>query len=203
VTPAVQTFASLIHWAQQLLAEILQPGDLAVDLTAGKGADTRFLHRCVGGDGLVVSFDIQPQALQATEAALLEDGAFVRRIAAGGEVGAEPGVALVADGHQHLAGYLKTFPRGVIANLGYLPGSDRSLITRAETSCLAVREAARLLLPGGRMAIVVYPGHPGGAEEGAAVEAELGALPANLYQVLRLQLVNRTAAPYLLLVEKH
>lgn len=198
----MQTFSSLIHWAQQLLAEIIEPGDLAVDLTAGKGADTRFLHRCVGGDGLVVSFDIQERALRATEAALQEDGAYVRRVAPGGAVGEAAGVALVADGHQHLERYLPRPPKAVIANLGYLPGGDQAVTTRAETSCQAVREAARLLLPGGRLAIVVYTGHPGGAEEGAALEAALQELPANLFQVLRLQLLNRTVAPYLLLVEK-
>jgi len=198
----VQPFASLIHWAQQLLAEVLVPGDLAVDLTAGNGADTRFLHRCVGGDGLVVSFDIQPRALQATESALLEDGAFIRRVAAGETVGPAPGVALVADGHHHLATYLPGFPRAVIANLGYLPGGDQLITTRSATTCAAVGEAARLLLPGGRLAIVVYTGHAGGAEEGAALEQALQGLPAKLFQVLRLQLLNRSNAPYLLLVEK-
>ncbi len=67
----------VVLWAHQLLAEVLSPGDTAVDLTAGNGTDTLFLARLVGPVGRVIAFDIQQQALQNT--AILLDSAAIPR----------------------------------------------------------------------------------------------------------------------------
>ena len=55
--------ANIVSRSQRLLSEVLQPGDLAVDLTAGNGSDTLFLAQTVGPTGTVLAFDIQVQAL--------------------------------------------------------------------------------------------------------------------------------------------
>ena len=54
----------IVPWSQQLLAEILDPGETAIDLTAGKGKDTLFLYRTVGAGGRIIAFDVQPRALE-------------------------------------------------------------------------------------------------------------------------------------------
>jgi hypothetical protein len=56
---------------------------------------------------------------------------------------------------------LHTF-RLVAFNLGYLPGGDKEIITRSETTLLALEAAKRILIPQGLISIVVYVGHPGG-----------------------------------------
>jgi hypothetical protein len=56
---------------------------------------------------------------------------------------------------------LHTF-RLVAFNLGYLPGGDKEIITRSETTLLALEAAKRILIQGGLISIVVYVGHPGG-----------------------------------------
>jgi len=58
-----------------LLAEVLQwlqpqPGQTIVDGTLGQGGHTRALADCVGPDGQVLSFDLDPAALTAAEAVL-------------------------------------------------------------------------------------------------------------------------------------
>ena len=39
--------------------QVLRPGDMAVDATAGNGADTLALARMVGPDGVVHGIDVQ------------------------------------------------------------------------------------------------------------------------------------------------
>jgi hypothetical protein len=55
-------------------------------------------------------------------------------------------------------------------NLGYHPGGDESVVTRSETTVDALRGACDLIAPGGLLSVMVYPRHPGGADEAEAVE---------------------------------
>jgi hypothetical protein len=57
----------------------------------------------------------------------------------------------------------------VTFNLGYLPGGDKTLVTRPQTTLAALDAAAVLLRPGGLLSVLVYVGHPGGTAEHAAV----------------------------------
>ncbi|MGK2945520.1 MAG: methyltransferase domain-containing protein, partial [Desulfuromonadales bacterium] len=59
-----------MSWSQLLACEVLLPGDLAVDLTAGKGRDTCRLARAIGPAGQVVAFDLQASALEQAAALL-------------------------------------------------------------------------------------------------------------------------------------
>lgn len=188
----------MVRWAQRLVAEVLEAGDLAIDLTAGNGADTLFLARQVGPDGRVFAFDVQSEALRHTGARLSEAGiswAFDGQ----GDAGT---VRLVHDSHARLREYTQGSARGIMANLGYLPGGDPELTTRAEITLEALRQALDLLVIGGRMALVVYIGHPQGEEECRAVEELLQGLSSRDWHILRMQVANRRQAPYLLVVER-
>jgi len=192
----------IVPWAHQLVREVLRPGDLAVDLTAGTGQDTLLLFETVGSHGQVLAFDIQPQALENTRARLEPLGARVKALPTGTPLPDEAGVYLLAAGHEQLETHLSRAPRVVIANLGFLPGGDGHIITRPETTLTALDQAARLLAPGGRLAVVVYTGHPGGAEEGVAVEHYFCTLPADGWQTIRVETCNRHDAPFLLAAQK-
>jgi hypothetical protein len=50
-------------------------------------------------------------------------------------------------------------------NLGYLPGGDKAITTRSESTLVALSAACRLLSPQGIITIVAYPGHEGGGHE--------------------------------------
>jgi SAM-dependent methyltransferase len=198
-----KSLVRVVSWGHELLAEVVAPGDLAVDLTAGNGCDTLVLARLVGGTGQVVAFDVQPAALENSDKRLREAG-FEPRLCNGGEgpLPRQAGVDLVAAGHERLEEFLPGSARVVVANLGYLPGGDTRLITRTGSTLKALEQASRLLAVGGRMAVVVYGGHPGGAEESAAVEQFFAKLDECCFQVLQIKVVNRFQAPYLLVAEK-
>jgi len=176
--------------AQKFLAEVLDEGCFAVDATAGNGYDTLFLATSVGSSGKVYSFDIQRSALAQTAALLKENGLLDR-------------VQLIHDGHENMAIYIKEAFRAVIFNLGYLPGGNHALITTAETTIKAVKAALEGLEPGGRISIVIYTGHTGASKESCALEDLAAGLDPEIYGVLKLSFMNRSAlAPYLVLVER-
>jgi len=150
----------LTQLAHELLAERLQPGDIAIDATAGNGHDTLFLAERVGPTGAVHAYDVQTEALQATR----------RRV---DEAGCGGWVQLHPDNHARLMQPLPADCRGrvaaVIFNLGYLPGSDRRTTTQNDSTLAALEQALALLRPGGVLSILAYRGHPGGREEARAV----------------------------------
>ncbi len=175
--------------AQQLLLPCLKPGAWAVDATAGNGHDTWFLAQQVGPSGRVFAFDVQPAAVLATQQ----------------KVTACPQVTVLQAGHELLKQHLPTEAKGRLAavmfNLGYLPGADKAMITRTETTLAALVQALDYLQPGGRLTMVVYPGHSGGTEEAAAVRAYLEGLSASFAVSEFRRLHTRHPAPELLIVE--
>lgn len=180
------------------------PWPVAVDGTAGNGHDTLFLARLVGTRGLVHAFDVQPRALART----------AERLA---EAGLEERVVLHGRGHEELAAALAAPlteslsvstdgaacpPRITAAmfNLGFLPGSDRSVTTRSETTLTALEALLPLMVPGGVISLHVYAGHPGGADEAAALEERFATLDWNCWRVARYEFANKPRNPERLLL---
>ena len=160
----------LVDRAHELLGEVLREGDLAIDATAGNGHDVAFLAEQVGNSGKVYAFDLQNEAIEATARLLKEKGV--------------ENVELHQCGHERMDEVLPPEIMGqmtaVTFNLGYLPGGDKSIVTRTPTTRLALRAAMDLLCPGGLLVVVAYRGHPGGPEECAAVREELSSLTEDL-----------------------
>jgi ubiquinone/menaquinone biosynthesis C-methylase UbiE len=172
------------------LRERLGLGDRVVDATCGNGQDTLFVARLVGPPGRVWAFDIQEPALSATRA-LLADNNCLRW------------VNLVKAGHERLAELVDGQVQAVVFNLGYLPGGDKACVTRPDSTLTALEQATAILVPGGIIVITIYTGHPGGTEEGAAVEAWAATLLPRDYIVWRSRQANQPPiAPYVLLIEK-
>lgn len=192
----------IISWSHRFAEEILVAGDMAVDLTAGRGRDTLMLKRAVGAGGCVLAFDIQAQALAESEQLLRAEGESPVRLAANAPVPFEAGVYLLHADHARLAEFLSVPPRVVMANFGYLPGGDHAIVTTPAATSAALSAALDVLAPGGRLVCVLYTAHEGGAEEAETVEGLLAALSSREWFVLRLQVSNRDQAPYLLVAEK-
>ncbi|PLX98809.1 MAG: methyltransferase [Desulfuromonas sp.] len=197
----MSSLLQVVPLSQSLLGDILRDGDLAVDLTAGNGHDTLFLSRCVGPTGRVISFDLQRAAIDKTVHRL--DDAGIEPVHIGPPVPAVwHNVLLINDGHERIGEYVDTSVKAAIANLGYLPGSDKKLITRPETTLKALNGIAERLAPGGRLAVVVYTGHAGGEVEAAAVAGWFAALDSLAWDVLHIDIHNRPQSPFLLVAEK-
>lgn len=181
---------NILPFAHRLLAQATPAGGTAIDATAGNGHDTLFLAQCVGANGRVYAFDIQPQALAATQARLQA-------------AGAERQVRLIADSHSNLAAHVHEAAHSIVFNCGYLPGGDKSLTTETGSTLAALAQAVSLLRPGGLLAAVLYPGHAAGELEAEAVSDWAAGLPQRQFAVLRYGFINRrNRPPYLLAIEK-
>ena len=173
-------------FAQQLISEKLRAGGVAVDATCGNGHDTLFLAEQVGSKGTVLAFDIQPQAIFATQQRLTDAGLLNR-------------VRLYQVSHTDLDKYPTAGIDAMMFNLGYLPGGDHSVVTQAESTVTALRVAVEKLNKGGIITLVIYTGHAGGQEEYEAVRRFAVELPQARYSVLEYQLINQVNHPPLLL----
>lgn len=178
-----------------LLRQAVQPGDWCLDATAGNGHDTLFLARLAGPQGKVFAFDIQPQAIEAT-----------RRLLAENQI--PPGIChLVQADHAAMAEHLPAEAAGrcsaVVFNLGYLPGSDKSLTTAAGSTLPALTSSLGFLKPGGLLLVVLYPGHATGKTEATLVRSWAAALPMKTAHGAVYETLNaRRAAPTVLAITK-
>lgn len=190
-------FLSVLSMAHKWIAERTSPGDIVVDATAGGGVDTLALAELVGPNGIVYAFDIQQEALDRTH----------ERLSSLADNDKLPKVKLVLGNHAAMAEAVDASVIGqvsaVMFNLGYLPGSsDLTIITEPASTLAALDAAVLLLRPGGIVTCVLYPGHPGGADEAAAVEAWAAQLPQSLAQTVIYRQTQRNTAPYLIAAEK-
>lgn len=169
--------------AHRFLRERIAPGAFCIDATAGKGRDTAFLCSLVGEEGRVLAFDIQQQAVDSARKLLEEKG--YSRIA-----------QVVLENHSEMDRYAaEGTVDGIVFNLGYLPGGDHRVYTRAETSIPAIEKGLRLLKPGGVMSICIYYGGDSGYEEKDALMEYLRTVDDREYTVLMTQFYNRPNDP--------
>ncbi len=180
----------LTDLAHNFMAAHIKAGDRVIDATAGNGHDTLFLAGVVGPSGLVYAFDIQKTALRET-AARLKDFGFSDR------------VVLLQKGHETLSEYAEPPVSAVMYNLGYLPGGDKEITTSAESSLTSIKEALKILSPGGMLSIIAYSGHESGKKERDALMAYCSALDPHKFKAVQLTILNRkNEPPELLLLQK-
>lgn len=171
-----------------LLAPYIKPGDTVVDATLGNGNDAAFLAECIGPRGTLYGFDIQKEAVEATEERLLTvlDDAH-----------------LYPESHENMDTYVREAPRVIMFNLGYLPGGRKDVTTLPETTLRAIEKGLELLGEGGVMSVITYKGHPGAREEHNRVTEFLSALPSRRFEVLSFLQGNRGgSSPELHLIQK-
>lgn len=180
----------VIQYAQTLMRMSLEEGDIAVDATAGNGHDTVYLAELVGPKGFVYAFDIQQEAIQSTTKRVL-DHHFERR------------VQIIHQGHETVDQYVTKEIGGAIFNLGYLPGSDHSVVTKPNTTVEAIEKLLSMLKVGGIIVLVVYHGHIGGKVERDEVIRYVSNLPQKYVHVLRYEFINqKNDPPFIIALEK-
>ena len=175
-----------------LLTKFLSKGQKVIDATAGNGHDTLFLAQSVGPLGLVYAFDIQERALQATQKVLEKNNCLQQ-------------VKLILAGHEKINNFVQEPVQAIIYNLGYLPGSNKEIITQGETTLLSLQQGMKLLNSGGIIAVTVYPGHPGGRKEADLIDKYVISLSVQTWQVMKWNRVNGNTAksPYVLFIYKN
>ena len=184
---------SQVTLSKRLVSQHLQNGDIAVDATLGNGFDTEFLARCVGRDGHIFSFDLQPQALQISRDRLNKLQMYDR-------------VSLIQEDHANMMTHIPERHYGrvkaITFNLGYLPGQSKSTTTLAVTTLLALNQSLRLLAPNGIITVVCYLGHPEGIREFEALQTWVSDLDKQQYRSTWYMRSEKTAAPALLTITR-
>ncbi len=151
----------LTEKVHQLLSEHLREGDLVIDATAGNGHDTLFLAQQVGESGAVIAIDIQASAIESTRNQLITAGIEARVDLHQADHGAQL---------EALISTHSTTVAAIVFNLGYLPGSDKTIQTQSRHTLKALDASAHLLRPSGLLCVTAYRAHPGGEAEAQSVE---------------------------------
>ncbi len=178
----------LLSFQKTFILSHLKAGGVAVDYTMGNGHDTLFLSRTVGNSGRVYAFDIQAQAVESTKKLLLDNGAPNNYI-------------LINDSHHNVRNYVRENVNAGMFNLGWLPGSDKSVTTRRETTLPAVSAALELMSSDGVLVIAIYPGHDEGEAEGRLIQEYLAALNRRKYMCAVFKIMNSPSSPFFFVVE--
>jgi uncharacterized Zn-binding protein involved in type VI secretion len=178
--------------AHETVRRVLATGEYAVDATAANGHDTLFLSDIVGRAGRVFAFDIQPHVVERVSAVLAVRGVT--------------NVVFACRSHAEL---VQTLPPGAVGrvgavmfNLGYLPGGDRSVCTRPESTVAAIAAAVEVLRIGGVVSVVAYRGHEGGAAETEAVRGAFARLTSDRWTGLVTTEAGGTNSPIHIVARK-
>lgn len=180
----------VLQYAKTLMGMSIDKGDIAIDATAGNGHDTIFLADLVGESGHVYAFDVQKEAVEST----------LNRVK---EAQFENRVTVIHQGHETVDEIVKDKIGGAIFNLGYLPGSDHSIVTKPNTTITAIEKILSLLKIGGIIVLVVYHGHVGGKLERDELINYVSSLPQKYVHVLRYEFMNQqNDPPFIIALEK-
>jgi len=178
-------FKRSIAFTHELLKDHVDKSDRTVDATAGNGKDARFLAAI---SEHVFAFDIQKEALARTRSLLAAEGIT--------------NVTLIHDSHENIPLHVQEGIKAVVFNLGYLPGGKTDVTTRTDSTLVAIEGALEILMPGGIVAVTVYPGHKEGRNEEEALTAFVKELDTKRFDVVRYQALNRKDAPYPIIIGK-
>jgi predicted methyltransferase len=184
----------ILPFARKLLETAVSPGDIVVDATLGNGHDTLFLAHLVGADGHVFGFDIQKDAIMST-ANRLEEQKLLER------------VTLFQKGHEHIERSIPSSDHGkvtgAIFNLGYLPGGDKSIVTKPNTTISAIEQLLSIMAIEGVIVLVIYHGHPEGAVERDQLLQYVRKIDQQKAHVIQYGFINQNNhPPFIIAIEK-
>ncbi|NYE07625.1 tRNA A58 N-methylase Trm61 [Bacillus niacini] len=184
----------ILPYAKKLLEKTITSGDVVVDATLGNGHDTVFMANLVGENGTVYSFDVQEDAIRTSIDRLKQHGLADR-------------VTIFHNGHEELSNLIPKEHHGkvkaAIFNLGYLPGSDKSVVTRPETTISAIEQLLKIMVPEGIIILVIYHGHTEGAVERDALLAYCQDIDQKCAHVLQYRFINQqNNPPFIVAIEK-
>ncbi len=175
--------------SHKYVEKAVKPGDIVIDATAGKGRDTLFLAKLVGGKGCVYAFDIQKKSIELTSELLQSKGLA--------------NTTLLNESHDRMHEFVKPGVSCVMFNLGYLPGTDHSVQTKGATTVSAVKKAMHLLKKNGIITLVIYQGGDTGFEERDSVIEFCNSIDQKLFAVMKTSFINqKNNPPILICIEK-
>ncbi len=180
----------VVNFAHSLLDSTLESDSVVVDATCGNGYDTYFLASRVP-NGKVLAVDIQAQAIEATKK-MNQNFDFIEYI---------------QDSHANIATHLEQLNihqiDGAIFNLGYLPRSDKTIVTEGSSTTCAIKALLKKLNTGKLIVLVVYHGHEGGKAEKKEVLRFVESLDQKKFSVIRYGFINQiNSPPFVIAIQK-
>lgn len=183
------TITSFVH---QIIRDRVAKGATVVDATMGNGKDTYFLYDLIGSSGRLYAFDIQKTSIDNTTRLFSEAGIELSK-----------NIQLIHDGHENLARHIKDPIDCGVFNLGYLPGGNHEIVTKPNTTLIAIKAMLDLLKVGGIVTVTIYYGHKGGREEKESLLAYLEGLPFEYFNVMKWYTINnKNNPPIVAVIEK-
>jgi len=184
----------ILPFARKLLMQAITDGDIVVDATTGNGHDTLYLTELVGETEHVYGFDIQEEAVKSTTARLKEHH-FLNR------------ATIVQKSHDSLQSEIPVSHQNKITaaifNLGYLPGGNKEIVTKPETTIAAIEQLLKVMVPEGIIVLVIYHGHEEGALERDVLLDYVTKLDQQKAHVLNYRFLNQANnPPFIIAIEK-
>jgi predicted methyltransferase len=184
----------ILPYAKNLLEKTITRGDVVIDATLGNGHDTLFMANLVGENGSVYGFDVQADAIRTSIEKLNQHGLADR-------------VTIFHNGHEQLSKLIPAEHHGKVKaamfNLGYLPGSDKSVVTKPETTISAIQQLLEIMIPEGIIILVIYHGHAEGAIERDALLTYCHEIDQKKAHVLMYRFINqKNNPPFIVAIEK-
>lgn len=158
--------------------------NIAVDMTAGNGHDSKFILDELNPE-ILYAFDIQEDAKTSTL----------------NLIGGKENFHFILDSHANIDQYIKEEIDLAVYNLGYLPKGDKTITTKWNSTIESLSKTLDLLSAKGKIIITIYPGHDEGKKEADYLEKYLENLDQRKYTVLKMVYMNKiNNPPYVVVV---
>ena len=141
---------TILNRVNLICSKFIKKGDITVDATCGNGNDTLMLSKL---SKKVFAFDIQENAINNTKS-LLEKNSINN-------------VILINKSHELIDKELKDYNKKIsliLFNLGYLPGSNKKVLTNYKSTLSAIKKGLNMLNKKGIILVTCYP-HKEGKKE--------------------------------------
>lgn len=173
-----------LAFAHKIWREHLKSRSMVVDATTGNGKDLLILaERVLPCEGKIFALDIQEKALEKA-----------KKFLSSRMPGSEEKITFLHQCHSSL----DMIPQEIdliVYNLGYLPGSDKKIITTKDSTIQSLRQGMQKLAANGAISITCYVGHKDGREEYEVVEKELVSLDPQYWEISKHEWISRPNSP--------
>ncbi len=169
---------------------LIKKGDLVVDATLGNGLDFLQLSKLLfpSKKSLLYGMDIQEKALENSKLLMKTEKIDPKQL------------FFINSSHEDFS-FLSRKPRLIVYNLGYLPGSDKTVTTKTKTTLKSVQEGLLCLEEGGALSIMLYPGHKEGNKEKQTLLDFCRKLPLS-FSAAQYEFLQNPLAPSFLWIQK-
>ncbi|NGX63865.1 MAG: Ribosomal RNA small subunit methyltransferase H [Candidatus Anoxychlamydiales bacterium] len=178
--------------AKKYWENFLNKRDIAIDATTGNGHDSLFLATILSKLGRLYCIDIQKKAIDSTTI-LLKKKLTKKEF---------QNISIIHTSHEDLQKIVEDEVNLIVYNLGYLPTSDKKIITKAKSTINSIKSALAILAKKAAISIMSYVGHAEGEKEYIAIRDFLKTLDRKQYSVICHTWLNREKAPIFFWIEK-